>query len=243
MRTHGAARPTRHRRHSAARPTRGSTGPARLSVPSPGIVLPDPKLTPGALNPAVRQSTIHSTICVSGYTSTIRPSSSYTTALKIRQLDASYNFHGDTNTGDYEEDHLISLELGGSANSANNLWPEPYNARAGARVKDQLENKLHDLICAGVISLRTAQHAIADNWWRAYQHYIGWPAAQPHTTTATHTQAPPPAPVQHGCTTTSSGSCIRGGEFCPQASYGMTGYDADGTAYICTGDRTHPHWE
>lgn len=212
-------------------------------MPSPGIVLPDPKLTPGALNPAVRQSTIHSTICVSGYTSTIRPSSSYTTALKIRQLDASYNFHGDTNTGDYEEDHLISLELGGSANSANNLWPEPYNARAGARVKDQLENKLHDLICAGVISLRTAQHAIADNWWRAYQHYIGWPAAQPHTTTATHTQAPPPAPVQHGCTTTSSGSCIRGGEFCPQASYGMTGYDADGTAYICTGDRTHPHWE
>lgn len=52
----------------------------------------------------------------------------------------------------------------------------------------------------------------------------------------------PPA-QQHTCTMTSSGSCIRGGEFCRQADYGMTGYDADGTGYVCTGDRTHPHWE
>lgn len=54
----------------------------------------------------------------------------------------------------------------------------------------------------------------------------------------THAPAPPP-----GCTTTSSGTCIRGGEFCPQADYGMVGYDANGTAYTCTGDQTHPHWE
>ena len=51
------------------------------------------------------------------------------------------------------------------------------------------------------------------------------------------------APVWHACTHTSSGSCIRGGEFCPQASYGMTGWDASNRHYVCKGDYTHPHWE
>lgn len=239
------ARPAaRHRARPSPRPLRTSARPGRLTLVGRGIVLPDAKLTPGAVNPAVRQSTIYATICVSGYTSTIRPPSSYTTGLKIQQLNAGYNFHDDTHTGDYEEDHLISLELGGSPRSAKNLWPEPYNAREGARVKDEIENKLHSLVCDRAISLRTAQRAIARNWWRAYQHYIGLPATQPRTHShAPPPAAPPPAQQQHACTATSSGSCIRGGEFCPQADYGMTGYDADGTAYVCTGDRTHPHWE
>ena len=61
--------------------------------------------------------------------------------------------------------------------------------------------------------------------------------------------APPPPPRRqqvaptHSCTTTSSGTCIRGGEFCRRDEYGMTGYDAEGRAYTCTGDSTHPHWE
>lgn len=44
------------------------------------------------------------------------------------------------------------------------------------------------------------------------------------------------------CTKTSSGSCIRGGQFCPQSSYGKSGYDVRGRRYVCKGDRTHPHW-
>ena len=71
-------------------PTNG-TGPAdRL----PGE--PDPSLTPGVLNPAVTQATIHSTICVSGWTATIRPGSPYTGALKVQQI-AQYGY-GDTKT-------------------------------------------------------------------------------------------------------------------------------------------------
>lgn len=59
-----------------------------------------------------------------------------------------------------------------------------------------------------------------------------------------HVTAPRPRAVaSHACTQTSSGSCIRGGEFCPQASYGQSGWDAAGTRYVCTGDHTHPHWE
>jgi hypothetical protein len=55
--------------------------------------------------------------------------------------------------------------------------------------------------------------------------------------------AAPSPTVDHACTTTSTGSCIRGGEFCPQASYGETGWDANGVAWVCTGDPVHPHWE
>jgi hypothetical protein len=47
----------------------------------------------------------------------------------------------------------------------------------------------------------------------------------------------------HACTTTSSGSCIQGGEFCPQASYGTYGWDGSSRRYLCTGDTVHPHWE
>ena len=137
------------------------------------VVLPNPRLTPGAVNAAVTQQTIRSTICRTGYTSTIRPSSSYTTSLKVQQLDSGYAFHGDRSTHDYEEDHLIALELGGAPSNPRNLWPEPYADSAGARTKDLVENELHDLVCAGQVSLRAAQHAIATNWWRAYQRYGG----------------------------------------------------------------------
>ena len=49
-------------------------------------------------------------------------------------------------------------------------------------------------------------------------------------------------PHHHACTRTSSGSCIQGGQFCPQASYGHSGWDARGRRYVCKGDHTHPHW-
>lgn len=138
-----------------------------------GVVLPNHRLTPGAVNPTVTQATIGVTICRTGYTKTIRPSSSYTTALKRAQLASGYSFHGDLSTSDYEEDHLISLELGGSPASVKNLWPEPYVTAEGARVKDRIENRLHDLVCSRTISLRAAQQAIAGNWWAAYQRYGG----------------------------------------------------------------------
>jgi hypothetical protein len=106
-----------------------STGGIRIN--SAGAILPDPTRTPGAINPAVTQSNISRTICVTGWTATIRPPSSYTTSLKQRQLATGYAYRGDRDTSDYEEDHLISLELGGSPTSVRNLWPEPYLASGG----------------------------------------------------------------------------------------------------------------
>ncbi len=134
---------------------------------------PNSRLTPGAINRSVTQNNIHQTICVTGFTAKIRPSSSYTTALKIQQLHSGYNVNGDMKTSDYEEDHLISLELGGAPSDPKNLWPEYYNSSIGARVKDKVENALHSLVCRGLIKLKTAQTLIATNWRGAYARFIG----------------------------------------------------------------------
>jgi len=67
---------------------------------------------------------------------------------------------------------LIPLELGGS-NSVKNLWPESYRtSRWNARVKDRLEDKLHELVCNGQLDLKTGQQVIAANWIEAYKKYV-----------------------------------------------------------------------
>ena len=138
-----------------------------------GPVLPNAKVTPGAINPSVTQSNIGSTICVIGFTKTIRPPLSYTTGLKRSQLRTlPYSAFGSTDTKLFEEDHLIPLELGGHPTDPKNLWPEPWSAPYGARLKDSLENKLHLLVCSHQITLRVAQKAIATDWYLAYKRYV-----------------------------------------------------------------------
>jgi len=78
----------------------------------------------------------------------------------------------------HEVDHLVSLEVGGS-NAITNLWPEPYAGRWGARTKDVLENRLHDLVCSGRLSLPSAQRIEAANWVAAYKRYVGGTPATP----------------------------------------------------------------
>jgi len=169
----------------------GSSGYASISP-----ILPLASVTPGAVNPSVTQANIHSTICLSGYTSTIRPSSSYTTNLKKQQLAGPYAFYHDDKTADFEEDHLISLEIGGSPTSPKNLWPEPYAGPTGARVKDQIENKLHDLVCQGKISLSAAQSAIASNWYQAYEEYVLGKQTQTSPTPSVPPSIPSPIATQ-----------------------------------------------
>jgi hypothetical protein len=108
-------------------------------------------LTPGVLNPAVTQSTIAATICRHGWTRTIRPPVSYTNALKLKGL-RQYRLRGPPSS--VQEDHLISLELGGDPVDPRNLWPEPYPRAAAV---DQVENELNHLVCAGRLSLAEAQ--------------------------------------------------------------------------------------
>lgn len=73
---------------------------------------------------------------------------------------------------EYEVDHLITPELGGT-DDIRNLWPQPYSATQwNARVKDELENRLRELVCDGKLDLPTAQRDIATNWIAAYQKYF-----------------------------------------------------------------------
>jgi hypothetical protein len=162
------------RRRSVARPHRSSglaysvasaqvvqRQPAAGSCHAVGTGLysrPDPRCTPGALNPAVRQSTIAATICSSGWTSTVRPSESVTEPEKFASMTA----YGDTGPPSaYEYDHFIPLELGGAVNDPRNLWPEPG---ASPNPKDAIEDELNHRVCDGQMTLAEAQRAIAANW-------------------------------------------------------------------------------
>jgi hypothetical protein len=114
-------------------------------------IVASPTRTPGVLNPNVTQANIRSTICKRGWTSTIRPPESYTDALKRKQMRQ----YGETGSmSGYQEDHFISLELGGSPTDPRNLWPEPYPR---ASQMDQIENQLNAQVCSGQLTLAQGQ--------------------------------------------------------------------------------------
>lgn len=136
-----------------------------------GDYLPDPKCTPGAVSPVVDQKTLQATICMPGYTATIRPPESVTGPEKTAS-EAAYGFTGDMHTTEY--DHLVSLELGGDPNDPRNLWPEPNRtgAMSFSNPKDAVENELHKLVCNAVsgkpyLPLTDAQNLIATDWTTA----------------------------------------------------------------------------
>ncbi|MFF4403613.1 hypothetical protein [Streptomyces sp. NPDC001404] len=132
--------------------------------------LPDPKCTPGALNPDVTQASLKSTICrPSGYTRGIRPPASITGPEKTANAK-SYGYSGTLHDAEY--DHLVSLELGGDPNDPRNLWVEPpspgHKPGAGPNnPKDQVENQLHTAVCSGKAQLADAQRAIVVDWTTA----------------------------------------------------------------------------
>jgi hypothetical protein len=169
---------------SPTTPEPTTPGPATTGVTG-RPVLPDPAFTPGATNPAVTQATIGQTICVSGWTATVRPPESYTNRIKILEAGAggfvvyqgvSYAVHGfqlaDASIGHYELDHFIPLELGGSPADPLNLWMEPYEAPKGtafvgasSKTKDKVENAAKAAVCAGRVALVDAQRQMQADWF------------------------------------------------------------------------------
>ena len=150
----------------AEAPTLAPPAPAPTStlVPPaiPASARPNPILTPGDVFAGVGAAQI----CVKGYSTKVRD-------VSIEEKDRVYAEYGIAHhtTGEYEVDHLVPLELGGS-NDIKNLWPEPALPTPGFHQKDLLENKLHDLVCAGQLPLPVAQHAIASDWYAAYLAYV-----------------------------------------------------------------------
>jgi hypothetical protein len=124
--------------------------------PSKGPYHADLVRSPGVLNPDVTQANVNSTVCVHGWTKTVRPPTSYTNNLKQKQM-REYGVGG--SPSDYQEDHLISLELGGHPTDPRNLWPEPYPR---ASEVDSIENDLNAKVCSGELSLDDAQRRESD---------------------------------------------------------------------------------
>lgn len=139
--------------------------PARATK-STGCIIngpyPDPACTPGAIFESVTKDEV----CMSGYSSSVRDVSQ---SLK----DAVYAEYGILThaSGEYEVDHFISLELGGS-NDITNLFPEAAYPKPGFHEKDKVENKLHQKVCAGEMTLAEAQKEIATDWVQVYNSYI-----------------------------------------------------------------------
>ncbi len=120
--------------------------------------LQDRACTPGAVFPSAAAGQI----CVRGYSTSVRD---VPEEVK-RQVYASYGIQT-RKPGEYEVDHLVSLELGGS-NDIANLWPEAAEPRPGFHEKDSVENYLHEQVCSGAMSLQDAQRQIATNWLEVY---------------------------------------------------------------------------
>ena len=133
------------------------------------------KEPPGVYSSAVHQANIDSTICVSGWTATVRPSTSYTQALKKRMLESQGIAWAEATK--YELDHYVPLALGGDPRSVDNLWLESWTGEWNARIKDRLERKLQVMVCARQLTLKVARDAIRDDWKAAFHKYVETAAA------------------------------------------------------------------
>jgi hypothetical protein len=143
---------------------------SKVSFPQyhPGVQLP-PTFAPGAVNPEVTQDNISDTICAPHWTSTIRPRPTYTTKIKLLQIN-SLNLTGQA--ADFEEDHRVPLEVGGNPTDERNLWPEPWPQ---ARLKDRLESAVKRDVCAGRITLKEGQSVFLGDFWVDYEKRYGAP--------------------------------------------------------------------
>jgi len=161
--------------------------------------LPDLACTPGDIFPEATKAAI----CTPGYSRSVRD-------VPVEVKDAVYAAYGIAShtAGQYEVDHLVSLELGGS-NDIANLWPEAAAPKPGFHEKDEVENALHDQVCAGQIELPTAQREIATNWLAVYDQIHGLAPSAPAPANPVSPSISPSAPAS------SRGGVAPSGDTCP----------------------------
>jgi hypothetical protein len=126
--------------------------------------LPDRRCSPGAYYSGLTKAVICSAGFRTGRIRNVPDSEKHQVEVEYGLAPASYGWR-------LEIDHIVSLELGGS-NDIANLFPEradPAGHQPGFRVKDKLENAVHNAVCAGTIRLRSAQQQIASNWELLYK--------------------------------------------------------------------------
>jgi len=127
---------------------------------------PDRKCSPGAYGTKLTQKVVCGSRFATGdyrdVPQSLKSAVERSYGLKLRR-------YGKT----LEIDHIVSLELGGS-NDIANLFPEKRDVAPGYKLKDKLENRLHDVVCTDhTMTLRQAQRAIARDWRTLYRKVFG----------------------------------------------------------------------
>lgn len=139
-----------------------------IILPVNADVLPDKSLSPGKSNPELTKEVI----CSKNFTT--KDYRNVSSGLK-QKIYNEYNT--EPNKGicggseGCEVDHIIPLTIGGS-NDKENLWVQPFNGQLNAHDKDQLEVRLHRLVCSDIIDLQQAQNEISSDWVKAFNKYI-----------------------------------------------------------------------
>jgi hypothetical protein len=134
---------------------------ASLSFAFGASPLPNRRLTPGAVQDS------QANVCTAEHEEVIKPVS-----VELRRKVLEEYEMSTVNPDDYEIDYLVGPDLGGQED-IRNLWPEPKNSAVwNSEAKDDLEERLHGLVCSGQLGIQTAQHDISSNWIEAYQKYF-----------------------------------------------------------------------
>jgi hypothetical protein len=126
--------------------------------------LPNSNLTPGQTRKVTKDQ-----ICSADYQASVKPISD----SARKEAFGRYGLR-DVDSKSEVLDFLVPVELGGS-NDIENLWPQPTRGEWSATQKDALEQKLHEMVCDGSLTLKDAQNAIRKNWVQAYQRYMTEP--------------------------------------------------------------------
>jgi len=149
-----------------------------LTGTAQAVEVPDPAVTPGEALPVTSVD-----VCSPGY----QPDTTEPSVPKLLNLYEAYGlayFHDGycNNLDGCQLDHLISLNLGG-ANTLGNLWPQPVTGEWNAAKKDRLEQRLHQMVCNGELTITEAQLALTSDWRVAYRQYVatlpGWQVVDP----------------------------------------------------------------
>lgn len=158
------------------------------------VLICQPVMAEPVADPAVTQQTLETTVCVPGYTKTIRHRAKNLRLLKLA-LMAEAGLSPEAKA-EFRLDHVLPLTLGGNPRDLTNLALQPL---ALSYRKDRIERKLGCLVCTGQLSLQDAQNAILDDWQAAYHKFALVKCRRPRS--APDPPAPASPPPQEGAIT------------------------------------------
>ena len=104
-------------------------------------------------------------VCAADFESSVKPVSPW----QVGQALSRYGRRMDDKS--VSVDHLIPVTLGGT-HDPDNLWPQPVQGEWDSAKKDELETKLHQMVCSKAITLKIAQDSIKKDWVKAYKQYV-----------------------------------------------------------------------